>query len=121
MEIEMRYRKISIFLAPVALLFVLACSLSDIPQLNLNPSGKPSGRIVYVSNESGNWEIYLMDLATKKSTRLTNNSAEDYSPAYIPALNKIGFVSDRGDGVNVYTMNLDGSEQKALFEGESNP
>ena len=112
----MKHRKIGVFLAPLSLLLILACSLPEIPRFNMNPSGGPSGRIIYVANESGNWEIYLMDLLKNKSIRLTNNTAEDYSPAYIPALSKIGFVSDRGNGINVYTMNLDGSEQEVLFD-----
>jgi TolB protein len=60
-------------------------------------------------------ELYLLDLANNETVRLTNNTAVDYSPAYIPALKKIGFVSDRETGTNAYTINLDGSGEQAVF------
>lgn len=74
-----------------------------------------AGRIVYQSDQSGSKEIYMLDLASMDIIRLTNNSFDDYSPTYIQALNRIGFVSDREDGTNVFTMNLDGSDQQTVF------
>ena len=82
----------------------------------LGGSGVPSGQIVYQSDQDGNFELYKIDLASNTTTRLTNNSAEDVSPAYIAAKKRIGFVSDRsGDGLNIYQMDLRGEAVEKLF------
>jgi Tol biopolymer transport system component len=82
----------------------------------LGNSGGPTGQIIYQSNQDGNSELYKLDLASNAITRLTNNSAEDVSPAYIVAKKLIGFVSDRsGDGLNLYQMDLTGGAVEKLF------
>ena len=73
------------------------------------------GRIVYQSDQSGSMEIYMLDLASMQIVRLTDNSFNDYSPAYIPAVERLGFVSDREAGTNLFTITLDGSDETAVF------
>jgi Tol biopolymer transport system component len=47
-------------------------------------------------------------------TRLTNNTAKDFSPAFSPDGKKIVFASDRGGNEDIYTMNADGSGAVAV-------
>lgn len=98
----------------VMALAIIALALALSGKL-MEPTPDAVGRIVYQSDQSGSKEIFLLDLATMENVRLTNNSFEDYSPAYISALDRIGFVSDREAGANVFTMNLDGSDEQAVF------
>jgi Tol biopolymer transport system component len=111
----MNRKRFGIVLVTIVLLIILVIAVPALSQNKLNASERPGGRIIYQSDQSGNMEIYLLDLANNESARLTNNTVADYSAAYISVLNKIGFVSDRETGTNVYTMNLDGSGQQAVF------
>jgi Tol biopolymer transport system component len=107
-------RKILISIGILAVV-TLACSSVSMP-FGLGKSGAPTGRIVYQSDQDGNSELYQLDLASNTTTRLTNNSAEDLSPAYIAAKKRLGFVSDRsGDGLNLYQMDLTGGAVEKLF------
>ncbi len=108
-------KRIGIVLVTIIVMLVLILSLPAVSGNSFVTSKGPGGKIVYLSDESGGREIYLLDLDKNDILRLTNNASEDYSPAYIPALNRIGFVSDREEGTNVFTMNLDGSDQQTVF------
>jgi len=89
----------------------LACSTLSAGNLS-----NPSGQIVFQSNRDGNTELYALNLTTNVTTRLTNNSAEDLSPAYSAANQQIAFISDRdGTGFNIYTFSLDQLTPQALF------
>ena len=68
-----------------------------------------TGKIIYQSNENGNFDLYSMDLHERTPVQLTNNSANDISPAVILSTNQIGFVSDRSSGWNLYVMDTTGT------------
>jgi Tol biopolymer transport system component len=108
-------KRLGLVLVTIVLLIVLLITLPALFGNTFSAPKTPEGRIIYQSDQSGNMQLYLLDLAKVESVQLTNNTFVDYSPAYIPALNKIGFVSDRENGTNVYTMNLDGSGEQAVF------
>lgn len=107
-------KKILISIGILAIV-TLACSSVSLP-FGLGKGAGPTGQIVYQSDQDGNSELYRLDLASNAITRLTNNSAEDISPAYIAAKKRIGFVSDRsGNGLNIYEMDLQGRTGEKLF------
>ncbi len=69
--------------------------------------------VLYQSNRSGTWQIYMLDTVTGKSRALTstgNNNLPDWSPDN----RRIAFVSDRDGSEDIYVMNRDGSEQRRL-------
>src|SRR2546425_1060653 len=72
--------------------------------------GGASGQIAFVSDRDGNFEIYLMNADGSSQTRLTNNLATDFQPAWSPDGKKIAFTS-MGE---VYVMNADGSNPTRL-------
>src|SRR3972149_3275713 len=72
------------------------------------------GKIAFVSIRDGNYEIYAMNADGSGQTRLTNNAATEYGPAWSPDGTKIAFWSDRDGNWEVYAMNADGSGQTRL-------
>ncbi|MGV8027004.1 MAG: substrate-binding domain-containing protein [Anaerolineaceae bacterium] len=70
--------------------------------------------IAFDSDRDGNREIYVMNRDGGNPINLTNNSAEDFEPAWSPDGHKIAFVSNReneqGGGQYIYIMNADGSD-----------
>ena len=83
------------------------------------PRFSPNGREVMMSIErGGNSDVFKMDLATRRLSRLTNNPAIDVSPSMSPDGRRITFASDRGGSQQIYVMNADGSGQKRITFGQ---
>ncbi|MDD5699706.1 MAG: DUF5050 domain-containing protein [Candidatus Nanoarchaeia archaeon] len=82
-----------------------------------NPVWSPDGnRMAYCmnkdwnsSNFGWNYEIYTMDIDGTDQTNLTNDIADDRSPAWSPNGDKIAFTSNRNSGSDIYIMNSNGS------------
>jgi hypothetical protein len=82
--------------------------------------------IAFSSNREGNDDIYTMNPLTTISgpqgliinltDRLTNDTASDIQPAWSPDGNKIAFVSSRGGGLEIYTMNANGTGVKRITD-----
>ena len=80
--------------------------VSALPGLNSCPSPSPDGRsLALVLSVSGNVELYVMDLATRKLTRLTHTPhANEASPAWSPDSQSLAYVSDLSRAPQVYTI-----------------
>ncbi len=87
------------------------------------PRSSPSGdMVVYESNTDGNLELYLLDLKEldlAKITpqdinpiRITHNDIDDGSPSFFPDGKRIVFVSSRNDVNQLYTIDIDGKNEK---------
>lgn len=97
----------------ILILFFSALACQNFPpNYNLNT---PSGKIVFQSNQDGNYELYMFDISRGRLIRLTNNSSNDFSPTYIESSNQIGFVSDRQNGWRLYKMDVFGQNQEEVF------
>ncbi len=79
------------------------------------PSGY-GGRIAYMSNRDGNWEIYIVNDDGTGLKRLTNNASEDGLPVWAPDGKTIAFVSNEDGPWAVWAMNPDGSARRKLFD-----
>jgi len=80
--------------------------------LNWSPDGQ---NIVYMSNHTGNWNIYLV--TTAGSVRqLTSDSNNNGLPTWAPDGSGIAFMSNRGGTYGLYLMNTDGSNQRKLLD-----
>ncbi len=89
----------------------LPCRKSKPRQLTSSPGTKGEPALspddafaAYSSDETGNPEIWLMDLKSGVPLQLTNDPASDTSPAWTPDGGTILFVSDRGGSPAVYKV-----------------
>jgi len=72
------------------------------------------GKIAFDTDRDGNTEIYVMNPDGSDQTRITNNPAADYDPAWSFDGSQIAFVSSRDANSEIYKMNADGSGQTRL-------
>lgn len=117
----------SIFIAVVAFGFGMICPLvtqsKSFSRMNETPStidrmfsnvaannGKDNrGRIAFVSNRTGNNDIYVMRPDGSGLVNLTNHPASDRLPAWSPDGRKIAFRSNRDGNTEIYVMDSEGS------------
>lgn len=78
------------------------------PDGGLTGAGLPSGQIVFRSNRSGRYEIYVMNSDGTTQTRITTNNTTNYSPAWSP-YPQVLFVSDKSGSNQIYRMNSNGT------------
>jgi TolB protein len=70
------------------------------------PAFSPDGKklALTLSGSSGNFDIYVLDLATQNLTRITDDPASDTEPAWSPDGQTLYFTSDRGGAPQIYAM-----------------
>ena len=73
------------------------------------------GKIAFMSNKDGNWEIYLINDDGSGLQRLTDNAANDGLPAWSPDGKTLAFVSNQGGAWAIWAMSPDGSNRRKLF------
>jgi len=81
-----------------------------------SPAWSPDGaRLVFASQNDGDWELYTVSLASRFIARLTDNSADDFSPDWSWTTDRIVFVSNRvGPNPEVHSMLSNGSDARRL-------
>lgn len=65
------------------------------PNYDGEPTFSPSGEIAYVTNRTGNFEIFRKLISGGAEINLTQNHADDVQPAFSPDGTQIAFVSTR--------------------------
>ncbi|MGH7937280.1 MAG: protease, partial [Chthoniobacterales bacterium] len=58
-------------------------------------------------------DVWIYDFKTQQTTNLTNNPGQDICPMWGPD-NKIYFLSDRDNRMNLYSIDLDGQNTKQI-------
>jgi len=67
----------------------------------------PAQQLAFVSNRSGNREIYLIGTDRTGLVNLTHHRSDDFDPSWSPDGQRIAFVSDRSGNPDVFTMKAD--------------
>lgn len=94
---------------------IITSSVND-----LVPDWSPDGdKIAFVSDKDGDSNIYVLDLQTMITTRLTTDVLGGFAPKWSPNGQKISFVSNsskyKKDGRSqVFIMNIDGTNIKQM-------
>jgi Tol biopolymer transport system component len=65
--------------------------------------------LLFESNRDGNSEIYRLNAADQRLTRLTTDAGVDTQPAWSHDGSKIAFASNRSGNFDIYVMNADGT------------
>ena len=105
----MSYKHITLFLIIIGL---QSCSSDD---NNWSPF---TSNLLFMSNVSGNGEIYLKKGNDTTWVNLTKNNAGDNWAIWSPDGNKILFQSTRSGNLDIWIMNKDGSDPKQLTTNE---
>jgi Tol biopolymer transport system component len=80
-------------------------------------SWTPDGRLLYVSDESGNWDVWITRGDGTGQRQLTIDPDIDYAPAVSADGRYVVFVSNRGGGFSIWRMETDGGNLKQLTHG----
>ncbi|MFN4261154.1 MAG: DPP IV N-terminal domain-containing protein [Gemmataceae bacterium] len=79
-------------------------------------SRRPAGAIAFASLAPRGWDVYVADMTTRETRRLTDHPALDYNAVFAPDGRRIAFVSERDGNMELYVMSADGSELKRLTD-----
>lgn len=91
--------------------------------INGAPSFSPDGRklVVTLGGVDGNLDIYVLDINTRRTTRLTTNRAIDTEGSWSPDGRYIYFTSDRSGGPQIYRISANGgTPERITYEGSYN-
>ena len=95
--------------AALMLLFAAFSAYATFPGQN--------GKIVFVSDRSGWWQLYTIDPDGRDMAQITNLPATDFDswfPSFSPDAKQIAFCYVSGSAVELFVMNSDGSDMKQL-------
>ncbi|MBV8895624.1 MAG: PD40 domain-containing protein [Acidobacteriaceae bacterium] len=89
-----------------------------------NPSWSPDGEHIAFAwtkgFEPGNYNIFVMDVATQQITQLTSNEGRNENPSFAPDGAHIVYASKRGRESQIWEMNADGTGKHQITQTGSN-
>jgi Tol biopolymer transport system component len=83
-------------------------------------AGSSPGQILFSSNRSGPWRLWLVNANGSELKHLTKQDTDDQDvdPMFSPDGKSVLFTSTRGGKVGVWRMVLDGSKPERLCDGD---
>ena len=99
------------------MVMMIVSVLAVVMSMNVSASVEPSStwtmekgigieKIVFASDRSGNWDIWMMNPDGTELEQLTTNPAGDYGPALSPDGTKVAFYSNRAGNPDIYVLDL---------------
>ena len=98
-------------------------ALASFPGLNTGGAVSPDGTLIaIILSHPGNPELYVLNLTTRKATRLTRTPhAVEASPCWSPDGRQMAYVSDETGSPQIYVMDSDsGQSRRISFGGSQN-
>ena len=89
----------------------------------MHPSWSADGsKLVFQSDRSGIWQIYLLDLATRSISLISDGTRNDQDPTFSPTGDRISFRSHlrSTDTDVIYLMRADGSNPTPISNRNGN-
>ena len=90
----------------------------DLPDMGyvIDPAWTPNGQLLAFSwrRPNDNYDIYVMDAATRQFVELTRDQGRNERPSWAPDGRHIVFESTRGGARQIWTMLADGSQPHQL-------
>lgn len=84
----------------------------------VNPSWHPDGQHIAFAwtrgYDPGNWNVFIMDLATRDYVQLTHGTGRNENPGFAPDGRHIVFSSNRSGSNQIWTMLADGTQLRRL-------
>jgi TolB protein len=90
--------------------------------INGAPAFSPDGgRLAITLSKDGSPDVYVLNLANRGLTRLTNGMSIDTEPSWSPDGNNIVFTSDQGGKPQLYVVSSSGGKANRItFHGDYN-
>jgi TolB protein len=89
-----------------------------------NPAWNPDGAHIAFAwtkgYEPGNYNIFVMDVASQQTIQLTANEGRNENPTWAPDGAHLAYASKRGRASQIWTMNADGTAKHPLTTTGSN-
>ena len=120
---------ISNHLGSKSTIYILPVSGSDKPIQMTDEASGPSylhgwspdkKRLIFTGQRNNEWNIYSVDVETKKETALTGDATLDDGPEFTPDGKYIYFNSVRTGTMKLWRMKTDGSDQEQVTFDEFN-
>ena len=75
---------------------------------------KDKNFILYQSNKTGNWQLYILEINTGGQKRITSDNFNNNFPDWSADNKYIAFVSDRNGNEEIYMMTRDGKNLRRI-------
>lgn len=89
-----------------------------------NPAWHPDGQIAAFKwtrgFAPGNWNIFIMDVASRETAQLTHGAGRNENPSWAPDGRHLVFSSNRSGRFQIYSMLVDGTELRQLTNSGNN-
>jgi TolB protein len=83
---------------------------------DITPALSPDGtKIAFASNRSGYWDLYLLDIQSAETTRLTNTKAYDGAPSWSPDGAWLASETYYNNSLEIIVQPISDSSQEAIY------